>query len=131
MITRYTTPNVKRLGYPTQNLTILASTNRTCRLANLCDAEKMRSLVRENLADTKDHRAVERRARDPALPYGAESRTLRLSPSIPIRLGRGAWRRAQASRKACTLSRHPSQHASRPVHPTGEPQTRGCRTKPY
>jgi UV DNA damage endonuclease len=41
---------VIRLGYPTQNLTIPASTNRSCRLANLHDAEKVRGLVRENLA---------------------------------------------------------------------------------
>jgi UV DNA damage endonuclease len=40
---------VIRLGYPTQNLTIPASTNRTLRLANLGDAEKVRALVWENL----------------------------------------------------------------------------------
>jgi UV DNA damage endonuclease len=40
---------VIRLGYPTQNLTIPASTNRTLRLANLGDAEKVRAWVRENL----------------------------------------------------------------------------------
>ena len=39
-----------RLGYPTQNLTIPAGTNRTCRLANLHDAGKVRGLIRENLA---------------------------------------------------------------------------------
>ncbi len=39
-----------RLGYPTQNLTIPASTNRSCRLAGLADADKVRALVRENLA---------------------------------------------------------------------------------
>ena len=38
-----------RLGYPAQNLTIPASTNRTLRLANLDDAEKVRALVFENL----------------------------------------------------------------------------------
>ena len=38
-----------RLGYPTQNLTIPASTNRTLRLANLGDAEKVRALVFENI----------------------------------------------------------------------------------
>lgn len=38
-----------RLGYPAQNLTIPASTNRTLRLANLGDAEKVRALVFENL----------------------------------------------------------------------------------
>jgi UV DNA damage endonuclease len=38
-----------RLGYPAQNLTIPASTNRTLRLANLGDAEKVRALVWENL----------------------------------------------------------------------------------
>jgi UV DNA damage endonuclease len=40
---------VIRLGYPAQNLTIPASTNRTLRLANLDDAEKVRALVWENL----------------------------------------------------------------------------------
>jgi UV DNA damage endonuclease len=40
---------VIRLGYPTQNLTIPASTNRTLRLSNLGDAEKVRTLVWENL----------------------------------------------------------------------------------
>src|SRR5215210_289168 len=38
-----------RLGYPTQNLSIPASTNRTLRLASLGDAEKVRALVWENL----------------------------------------------------------------------------------
>jgi UV DNA damage endonuclease len=38
-----------RLGYPAQNLAIPASTNRTLRLANLGDAEKVRTLVWENL----------------------------------------------------------------------------------
>jgi UV DNA damage endonuclease len=40
---------VIRLGYPAQNLTIPASTNRTLRLANVGDAEKVRALVFENL----------------------------------------------------------------------------------
>jgi UV DNA damage endonuclease len=39
-----------RLGYPTQNLSIPASTNRTCRLASLSDTEKVQNLVRENIA---------------------------------------------------------------------------------
>ena len=38
-----------RLGYPAQNLTIPASTNRTLRLVNLVDAEKVRALVWKNL----------------------------------------------------------------------------------
>lgn len=42
-----------RLGYPTQNLTIPASTNRTLRLASLSDAVKVRTLVRENIAGLK------------------------------------------------------------------------------
>jgi UV DNA damage endonuclease len=37
------------LGYPTQNLTIPAGTNRTCRLASLGDAGKVRGLVRANV----------------------------------------------------------------------------------
>jgi UV DNA damage endonuclease len=44
---------VIRLGYPAQNLTIPASTNRTLRLANLGDAEKVRALVFENLLGLK------------------------------------------------------------------------------
>src|SRR5919199_1782856 len=40
---------VIRLGYPTQNLTIPASTNRTLRLANLSDASKLREIVRANV----------------------------------------------------------------------------------
>jgi len=38
-----------RLGYPAQNLTLPASTNHSCRLASLVDAEKVRALVWENL----------------------------------------------------------------------------------
>jgi UV DNA damage endonuclease len=44
---------VIRLGYPTQNLTIPASTDRTLRLASLSDVEKVRRLVRENIAGLK------------------------------------------------------------------------------
>jgi len=43
-------PGMIRLGYPTQNLTIPAGTNRTLRLANLRDKDKVRELVRENIA---------------------------------------------------------------------------------
>ena len=39
-----------RLGYPTQNLTLPAGTNRSLRLANLRDKDKVRGLVRENIA---------------------------------------------------------------------------------
>ena len=38
-----------RLGYPTQNLTLPASTNHSCRLPSLGDAEKVRAVVGENL----------------------------------------------------------------------------------
>jgi UV DNA damage endonuclease len=44
---------VIRLGYPTQNLTIPASTNRTLRLASLANAEKFKALARENIAGLK------------------------------------------------------------------------------
>src|SRR5918994_2046731 len=47
------TGTVIRLGYPTQNLTIPASTNRTLRLANLSDVEKLKGLVRANISDLK------------------------------------------------------------------------------
>lgn len=40
-----------RLGYPAQNLSIPATTNRSLRLANLRDVEKVRDLVRGNLSD--------------------------------------------------------------------------------
>ncbi|MDN5698402.1 MAG: UV DNA damage repair endonuclease UvsE [Rubrobacter sp.] len=42
-----------RLGYATQNLSIPATTNRTLRLSNLQDAEKVRGLVRENISGLK------------------------------------------------------------------------------
>jgi UV DNA damage endonuclease len=42
-----------RLGYPTQNLTIPASTNRTLRLASLTDVEKLEGLVWETIAGLK------------------------------------------------------------------------------
>jgi UV DNA damage endonuclease len=40
---------VIRFGYPTQNLTIPATTNRTLRPANLSDTKKVCDLVRENI----------------------------------------------------------------------------------
>lgn len=43
-----------RLGYPTQNLTIPAGTNRTLRLANLQDTEKLKALIQENIAGLKE-----------------------------------------------------------------------------
>ncbi len=39
-----------RLGYPTQNLTIPASTNRSLRLASLEDQDRLRALIRENIS---------------------------------------------------------------------------------
>jgi UV DNA damage endonuclease len=44
---------VTRLGYPAQNLTIPATTNRTLRLASISDVEKLRGLVRGNIADLR------------------------------------------------------------------------------
>jgi UV DNA damage endonuclease len=40
-----------RLGYPAQNLTIPATTNRTMRLASVSNVEKLKGLVRENVSD--------------------------------------------------------------------------------
>jgi UV DNA damage endonuclease len=45
---------VLRIGYPTQNLSLPATTNRTLRLANLHDAGRVRNLVRENVADLEE-----------------------------------------------------------------------------
>ena len=42
---------VIRFGYPAQNLTIPATTNRTLRLASLSDVERLKGLVMENIAD--------------------------------------------------------------------------------
>jgi UV DNA damage endonuclease len=42
-----------RFGYAAQNLSIPATTNRTLRLANLEDADKVRGLVRENIASLR------------------------------------------------------------------------------
>ncbi len=47
------TVTVIRLGYPAQNLTLPATTNRTLRLASLTDAERLKGLVRENVADLR------------------------------------------------------------------------------
>jgi UV DNA damage endonuclease len=47
------TCTVIRLGYPAQNLTIPATTNRTLRLASVPDVEKLRGPVRENIADLR------------------------------------------------------------------------------
>jgi UV DNA damage endonuclease len=41
---------VSRLGYATQNLTVRSTTNRTLRLADLSDVEKVRTLARKNIA---------------------------------------------------------------------------------
>ncbi|MGI8912144.1 MAG: hypothetical protein ACR2JR_16580 [Rubrobacteraceae bacterium] len=43
-----------RLGYPAQNLTIPETTNRTLRLASLHNVERLKSIVRENIADLKN-----------------------------------------------------------------------------
>ena len=42
------------LGYPTQNLTIPAGTNRTLRLANLQNTEKLQALIRANIAGLEE-----------------------------------------------------------------------------
>src|SRR5919202_1758181 len=47
----YVNSRMIRLGYPAQNLTIPATTNRTLRLASLSNVEKVRELVRANVAD--------------------------------------------------------------------------------
>jgi UV DNA damage endonuclease len=47
------TCTVVRLGYPSQNLTITATTNRTLRLASVSDVEKLQGLVRGNIADLR------------------------------------------------------------------------------
>jgi UV DNA damage endonuclease len=44
---------VIRFGYPAQNLTLPATTNRTLRLANVPDVEKLRGLARGNLSDLR------------------------------------------------------------------------------
>jgi UV DNA damage endonuclease len=44
---------VTRLGYPAQNLTIPATTNRTLRLASVSDVEKLQGLIRGNIADLR------------------------------------------------------------------------------
>jgi UV DNA damage endonuclease len=47
------TCTVIRLGYPAQNLTIPATTNRTLRLASVPDVEKLQGLVRGNIDDLR------------------------------------------------------------------------------
>lgn len=43
-----------RLGYPTQNLTIPASTNRSLRLASLKNEDRLRSMIRQNISDLRE-----------------------------------------------------------------------------
>lgn len=43
-----------RFGYPTQNLTIPASTNRSLRLASLKDEDRLRALIRENISGLRE-----------------------------------------------------------------------------
>jgi len=47
------TRTVIRYGYPAQNLTIPATTNRTLRLASVSDVEKLQGLIRGNIADLR------------------------------------------------------------------------------
>ena len=102
------TRTVIRLGYPAQNLTLPATTNRTLRLANVPNVEKLRGLVKENIADLEAilHWNAERGvplfrmgqdfipfASHPAFPYdwkeehGEELRAVgRLARNLGIRL---------------------------------------------
>ncbi len=43
-----------RFGYPTQNLTIPASTNRSLRLASLKDEDRTRDMIRQNIGDLRE-----------------------------------------------------------------------------
>ena len=82
---------VIRLGYPAQNLTIPATTNRTLRLASLPDVEKLQGLVRENIADL---RAILRwnAERGIWLFRIGQFDPLRLASGVPLRLGGRARR---------------------------------------
>ena len=42
------------LGYPTQNLSIPATTNRSLRLASLADEERLQALIRENIGGLRE-----------------------------------------------------------------------------
>jgi UV DNA damage endonuclease len=121
---------VIRLGYPAQNLTIPASTNRTLQLANLGDAEKVRALVWENLLGLEtilrwnaEHginlfrmgQSLIPFASHPAFPYDWEA-----EHGDDLR-GIGELARSLGIR----LSMH-----SRPVYPTRQPQTRGVGAQP-
>jgi UV DNA damage endonuclease len=117
---------VIRLGYPAQNLTIPASTNRTLRLANLTDAEKVRALVWENLLglETILRWNAERgiglfRMGQSLVPFASH-------PAFPY-----DWEAEHGDdlREIGELAHfgHPPQHAPRPVYPAGQSQARGIR----
>ena len=110
-----------RLGYPTQNLTIPAGTNRTCRLANLCDTEKVRGLVRENLAGLKTILRWNAEHGIPLFRMGQSLIPFASHPEFPY-----DWAEEHGDELSqageLKIPRHPPQHASRPVHPAGEPQ---------
>ena len=120
---------VIRLGYPTQNLTIPASTNRSLRLASLSDAERVRALVGENVADLKTILRWNAEHGVWALQDGAEPDPLRLPPGLSLRLGGRARRRPARGWRAGAGPWHTALDASRPVHPPRKPEARGGRAQ--
>jgi UV DNA damage endonuclease len=104
-----------RLGYAAQNLTIPATTNRTLRLASLHNAEKVRGLIRENLADLEtilrwndEHEVELFRIGQSLIPFASH-------PQFPydwVEEHGDELRRVGESARSCgmRLSMHPGQY---------------------
>ena len=121
---------MNRFGYAAQNLSIPATTNRTLRLANLDDADKVRALVRENIASLRmiiewnaAHGVALFRIGQSLIPFASH-------PSFPYDW---AGEHGDVLRAAGELARAIArirQHASRPVHSTRQPNGRCRRAQP-
>jgi UV DNA damage endonuclease len=129
------TCTVIRLGYPAQNLTIPATTNRTLRLASISDVEKLQGLVRGNIADL---RAILRWNAERGIPLfrmGQDLIPFASHPSFPYDWtaehgeelrGVGALARDLGIR----LSMHPGQYIN-PGSPRSEVVERSLRELHY
>lgn len=104
-----------RLGYPTQNLTIPAGTNRSLRLASLHDAEKVRALVRENIAGLETVLKWNAAHEIPLFRMGQALIPFASHPEFPYdwehEHGDELRRAGQSARELCIrLSMHPGQY---------------------
>jgi UV DNA damage endonuclease len=104
-----------RVGYAAQNLTIPTTTNRTLRLASLRNTEKVRGLIRQNLADLEtilrwndEHEVELFRIGQSLIPFASHPRF----PYDWVEEHGDELRRVGESARSCgmRLSMHPGQY---------------------